>query len=209
MQEQLNVINLEQETVNKNTDLFVNITEIIGELLSKGLANISISYHDCTITFAPTQEVQQAFIQYSVERVQRVTDEVIDLTLKLLDNQEQNLLQQAQSDGKAVYSMTQKKITSVKKHIVNDKLQSAYYFYRTTIGNILDQFVAQRVIKPPTENYPSLETVMLKIVTKDNLDNSERKIISFEIYNDQIDEIINILTKLKQDTNSKSNQEPQ
>lgn len=209
MNEQLNVINLEQETVNKNTDLFVNITEIIGELMKKGLANISLSYQDCAITFSPAQEVQQAFAQYSVERVQSVTDEVIDLTLKLLDNQEQALLKQAQKDGKTVFNMTQKKIALVKKHIVNDKFQRAYPFYRTTIGNVLDQFVAQRVIKPPTENYPSLETVLLKIVTKDNMDQAERKIISFELYNDQIDEIIHILTKLKQDTNLKSNQEPQ
>lgn len=209
MKEQLNVINLEQETVNKNTDLFVNITEIIGELMNKGLANISISYHDCSITFAPTEEVQQAFAQYSVERVQSVTNEVIDLTLKLLDNQEQNLLQQAQKDGKTNYSITQKKIATVKKQIVNDKLKGAYSFYRTTIGNVLDQFVAQRVIKPPTENYPALETVMVKIVTKDNMDNSARKIISFEMYNDQIDELINILTKVKPGANSKSNQEPQ
>lgn len=209
MTEQSNLISFEQETVNKNTDLFVNITTIIGDLINKGLANISFNYDDCAITFAPTNDVHQAFSQYSVEKVQSITDEVIDLTLQLLDNQEQIILNQAKGDGKTVFEITQKKINAVKKHIINNKLKSAYTFYQTTIGNVLDQFVAQKVIKPPSENYPSIESVMIKISIKDNMNNLDRKTMSFEMYGEQLKDVINILTNIKKDLTIKSNQEPQ
>ncbi|GAB6180962.1 hypothetical protein JCM14036_22810 [Desulfotomaculum defluvii] len=209
MTEQSNVINLEQETVNKNTELFVNITTIIGNLINKGLASLSFNYGDCAISFSPTTDVHQAFSQYSVEKVQSITDEVIDLTLKLLEEQEQTLLKQAKSDGKTVFEITKKRIDVVNKHIINNKLKSAYTFYQTTIGNVLDQFIAQKIIKPPSETYPSIETIMVKISTKDNINNSERKTISFEMYGEQIDDMIAILSKIKKDITLKSNQEPQ
>ncbi|ABO50326.1 hypothetical protein Dred_1801 [Desulforamulus reducens MI-1] len=209
MIEQTKVVNLEQEMVNKNTDLFVNITEIIGELLKRGLATISFNYTDCAITFATTPEVQRAFAQYSVERVQSITDEVIDITLKLLENQELTMLNQAQDAGKAVHGTLQKKISTVKKFILNNRLHNAYAFYSTSIGNVLDQFIAQKVVKPATDRYDSLETVMVKLTTKDNMDNRNRQSISFEMYGDQVDEVIETLKKIKQDILSSSNQDPQ
>ena len=62
----------------------------------------------------------------------------------------------------------------------------------------MDQFIAQKVVKPATDRYDSLETVMVKLTTKDNMDNRNRQSISFEMYGDQVDEVIETLKKIKQ-----------
>ncbi|SHE38622.1 hypothetical protein [Desulforamulus putei] len=205
MTEQNNVVHLEQEVINKNTEIFSDITAIVGRLMKQGLATFSFNYKETAISFDASPQIREAFAQYSSARVQAVTEEVVDITVKLLDNQEEQMLKQAQDEGKTNYGILQKKINTVKQQIITTGLQNAYNFYRTCIGNVLEQFAAQRVVKPASPQYPSLETVLVKITTRDNMDGASRQTISFELYEDQLDEMINVLTQLKKEHRSCKN----
>lgn len=204
MSEQNNVVSLEQEIIHKNSDIFANITNKIGQLLKQGIATFSFDYREAAIAFESSTEVKRAFSDYSPERVQSVSEELVELTLKLLDGQEQNLLAEAEKEGKTAHAILDKKINAVKHHILNSNLQNAYYFYRTCVGNVLEQFIAQRVVKPASNSFPSIETLIIKLTTKDNLSNSG-KTVSFELYQDQLDDIIKTLTQVKKEFQASSN----
>ncbi|MCL5781246.1 MAG: hypothetical protein M1119_10210 [Firmicutes bacterium] len=199
MTEKNNVVHLEQEAIHKNTEIFIDITKILGQLLIQGLVNFSFNYKETAISFDASDQVQEAFAQYSPARVQSVTEEVIGITVNLLYNQEDQMLKQAQDEGKTNHGILQKKINAVKQHIITPNLQNGFNFYRTCIGNVLEQFAAQRVVKPASQNYPSMETVLVKLATRDNMDSAGRQTMSFELYEDQLDEIIKVLTQLKKE----------
>lgn len=198
MSEQNNVISLEQEIINKNSDIFVNITNKIGQLLKQGLATFSFDYREAAIAFESSTEVKRAFSDFSPERVQSVSEELVDLTLKLLDGQERSLLFEAENEGKTAHAIMDKKVNAVKQHILSSNLQNAYHFYRTCVGNVLEQFIAQRVVKPASNSYPSIETLIIKLTIKDNLNNSSET-VSFELYQDQLKDIIKTLTKIQKE----------
>lgn len=199
MSEQKKVVSLEQEIIHKNTDLFIDITGRIGKLLKQGLATVSFDYREAAIVFDSTEEVKRTFSDFSPERVQSVTDELVLLTLQLLDEQEQVLLTESQNEGKTQQEILQKKINAVNQYIINPKLKNAYHFYRTCIGSVLEQIVVQHVIKPASKPYPSMETLILKLTAKDNMDSTNKSAISFEIFPEQLDDIIHTLTQAKKD----------
>lgn len=196
------VIPINHEIINKNTDLFIDITTTLERLIKKGLASFSFDYRETSITFEPDPEVENAFTHYDPENVQNVIEEVIEITLMLLDNQENQLLTDADNEGQTARAIMDKKISSVKENIITKKLQNGYYFYRTCISNVLEQFVAQRVVKPPANRFPALDSLMVRLTVKDNLDPSSREDISFELYQDQLDELISLLCQLKQEFNN-------
>lgn len=199
MSEQQKVYSLDQEIILKNTEIFVDITKILGQLLKKNLANFSFSGTDSTISFDSSIEVTGAFNNYSPQTVQSVTEEMVELTLKLLGNEESQLLTIAQEEGKTAHAVLTEKIKVVKENIALDKLQKAFHFYRTSIGNVLEQFLAQRIVKPASGNFPVQNTVQVKLTTRDNLDSSFRQSINFELYEEQLDEIIKIISDIKKD----------
>ncbi|AEF94223.1 hypothetical protein Desca_1364 [Desulfotomaculum nigrificans CO-1-SRB] len=200
MPEQENkVVNIDQEIINKHTDSFVNITTILGSLLKKDLARFSFNYDESTVTLDSSPEVLDAFANYSPDKVQSVMEEIVTITLKLLDNQEAALLQEAANEGKTTHMILQKKIEAIKNNIDLKTLQNGYYFYRTCIGNVLDQFIAQKIVKPPSGRFPAIETAMIRISAKDNHNNGNSQSINFELYPYQIDDIINTLSQLKQE----------
>lgn len=199
MSEQQKVYSLDQEIILKNTEIFVDITKILGQLLKKNLANFSFSGTDSIISFDSSIEVTGAFNNYSPQTVQSVTEEMVELTLKLLGNEESQLLTIAQEEGKTAHAVLTEKIKVVKENIALDKLQKAFHFYRTSIGNVLEQFLAQRIVKPASGNFPVQNTVQVKLTTRDNLDSSFRQSINFELYEEQLDEIIKIISDIKKD----------
>lgn len=199
MSDKHNVINFDQELAIKNTEIFEDVTKIIGQLMKKDLAIFSFSGDESSLSFSSSPEVNSAFAHYSPQKVQSVTEEVVELTLTLLDNQEERLLTMAEQEGKSNHEIVQKKLNAIKQNIAINKMQNAYYFYRTTIGSVLEQFMAQRIVKPATGEFPAQNTVMVKLTTRDNLDNSFRESISFELYEEQLDEIIKLFTEIKKE----------
>ncbi|SHJ93671.1 hypothetical protein [Desulforamulus aeronauticus] len=197
MAEKTNVISLEKELVNKNCEIFIDITKIIGTMLQDGHAIFSFDHTEAALSFDPAPSFESKLARFSQEKIKLVTEEIVEISLMLLNNQEQTLLNQAQEEGKTAEAILQKKIDAVKQYIINNKLQTAFHFYRTCIGNVLEQFAAQRIIKAASQNYPSQETILLKMTVKDNLDEINKQSILFELYEDQLDEIITILTNLK------------
>lgn len=204
MAERNNVISLEKELFNKNCDIFVDITKIVGEMLQDGNATFSFDHTEAALTFNPSPKFENALARFSQEKIKSVTEEIVEIALFLLNNQEQQILSQAKEEGKTNEAILQKKISTVKQHILSDKLQNAFHFYRTCIGYVLEQFAAQRIVKAASPNYPSQETILLKLAIKDNMDEINKQSIVFEVYEDQLDEIISILTDLKNQNKPKS-----
>lgn len=199
MTEHNNVVHLEQEMINKNTEIFIDITKILGQMQSQGLVNFSFNYRETAISYDPSAQVQEAFAQYSPARVQSVTEEVMDITVKLMDNQEDQMLKKAQEEGKTNHAILQKKVEAVKQYIINTNLQNGFNFYRTCIGNVLEQFAVQRVVKPASQNFPAMETILVKLAIRDNMSDTGRQAISFELYEDQVDDVMKVLSQLKKE----------
>ncbi|CCO07103.1 hypothetical protein [Desulforamulus hydrothermalis] len=187
---------------DKNTEIFCQIISVLGGLMKQGRANFCFNYKETAFSLDDSQQVKEALAAYSVSRVQKVIEEMLDITVKLLDNQEQQLLNEAQKEGKKQYTMLQQKITAIKEHLLSPDLKNAYLFYRTCINNVLEQFTAQRLVKPASPQYPGVETVLAKITIKDNMHDNSRQSFFFELYENQLDELIMILSQLKRDHSS-------
>ncbi|AEG60422.1 hypothetical protein [Desulforamulus ruminis] len=193
------VVNINQELITKNTDMFSDITTVLETLFNQGLASFSFDYQETVINLDSVPEVEEVFAHYDPDRVQDTIEEVVDITLMLLDNREEQLLSDAAKEGHTVQAIMEQKIKIIKEKIINPKLQQAYYFYRTCISNVMEQFVAQRVVKPPSGQFPALSSFLVKLTVKDNLDHANRQNVSFELYEDQLDELITLLSQLKQE----------
>lgn len=197
MAEKNNVISFEKELFMKNCDIFIDIAKIVGEMLQVGEATFSFDHTEAALTLNPSPKFEGALARFSQEKIKSVTEEIVEIALLLLNNQEQQMLNQAREEGKTNESILQKKIDVVKQHIISDKLQNAFHFYRTCIGYVLEQFAAQRIVKAASPNYPAQETILLKLVVKDNMDEINKQAVFFEVYEDQLEEIIAVLTDLK------------
>ncbi|GAB6157455.1 hypothetical protein JCM39194_06550 [Desulfotomaculum varum] len=190
---------LYEQCQDKNTEIFCQIIYILGRLIKQGMANFCFSYKETAFSLDDTQQVKEALADYSASRVQKVIEEMLDITVKLLDNQEQQLLSEAQEEGKKHHAIMQQKIKFIKKHMLSPDLPNAYHFYRTCINNVLEQFTAQRLVKPASPQYPSVETILVKITVKDNMDDTGSQSLFFEMYENQLDELIGMLSQLKRD----------
>ncbi|RYD05127.1 hypothetical protein N752_11175 [Desulforamulus aquiferis] len=60
-------------------------------------------------------------------------------------------------------------------------------------------------MKPPTDNFPAQNTIQVKLTARDNLDSSFRQSVTFELYEEQLDEIIKIIADIKKDFHPEQN----
>jgi len=167
--------------IHKSLELFSKAVLDIRNLMEEGKANFNIRCN--TVGFRLREKPNHGILADLPESLlQTILNEVVDLTVAILNKNEDKVLDQVKNSDPDQVELVEKKISTVRENILTDKLAANYYFLNSCTSKVVRGLNAQPIVKPGRPGFTSTVSLIVNMEIDNNYYSEPKtEVLTFEI----------------------------